>query len=121
MVENRLEGKVAAIIDAYTLCINIGKNKGVKEGMSFEVVEPIKEIKDPDTKEVLGKLEIKKAEVVVTQVFDKMAVAEAKETESIITLPSLIRIRALPVDLSQVPRVIKHIKVGDLVRQIVST
>lgn len=79
----KIEGKVAKIIDEYSVVINIGRNSGVVDGMVFAIfVQGDEEIKDPDSGEVLGKLENIKEHVIVSHVQDRFStcVAGMKET-----------------------------------------
>ncbi len=79
----KIEGKVAKILDEYSIVINVGRNSGVVDGMVFAVfIQSDEEIKDPDSSEVLGKLENIKEHVFVSHVQDRFStcVAGAKET-----------------------------------------
>ncbi len=60
-------GKVASI-SGNTIYINLGTAQDVKVGDTFGVYKVIKEIKDPDTGEVLGKEEQKVGEIKIIQV-----------------------------------------------------
>ena len=61
----KIEGKVAKILDEYSIVINVGRNNGVVDGMVFAVfVQSNEDIKDPDSSEVLGKLENIKEHVI---------------------------------------------------------
>jgi len=51
---------VAKVIDDYKIVINKGSTSGVKENALYNVIELGDDIIDPDTKEVLEKLEIVK-------------------------------------------------------------
>ena len=52
-----IRGKVARILTARQLALNIGVKDGVKVGMLFDVLDPKgDDITDPDTGEVLGSL-----------------------------------------------------------------
>jgi hypothetical protein len=76
MTEHKqLKGKVAAILNEYSIAINIGKNDGVKQGMVFAVVGN-RPIVDPDSAKILGQYEYDKVKVTVSKVDDKYSVAE---------------------------------------------
>lgn len=62
-----LVGKIANV-DGGTLYLNVGSEAGVKEGDEFNVYRVGKQIKDPDTGEVLGADESKVGRVKVTAV-----------------------------------------------------
>ncbi len=79
-MENKIEGKVARILDEYSIVINVGRNNGVVNGMVFVVyVQGDDEIKDPDSGESLGKLENVKDYVYVSHVQDKFSTCVAGE------------------------------------------
>ena len=83
MAEQALKGKVARILNAREIVINIGRNEGVEIGMYFNVLDPKGEnIKDPDTHEILGSLERPKVKVRITSVQDRLSVASTfRKTE----------------------------------------
>ena len=62
-----LVGKIANV-DGGTLYVNVGSEAGVKEGDEFTVYRVGKQIKDPDTGEVLGADEVKVGRVKITAV-----------------------------------------------------
>ena len=73
---NNIKGKVAKILNSRELVINIGSDKGVVEGMIFNVLDPSGEgIRDPDTGRELGSLRRTKLQVKVSVVQKSMAVA----------------------------------------------
>ncbi|MEE9260112.1 MAG: hypothetical protein V3U40_03240 [Candidatus Scalindua sediminis] len=79
-----IEGKVAKILDEYSMVINVGRNDGVTEGMVFVIfTQSGNEIKDPDTGETLGTLENVKDYVSVAHIQDKFATCVAKEVKKI--------------------------------------
>jgi len=69
-----IEGKVAEILDKYTLVANIGKEEDVEEGMEFEIYDEGPMITDPETGEELGKPETVKITVVASDVKENMTV-----------------------------------------------
>ncbi len=79
-----IEGKVAKILDEYSIVINVGRNDGVTEGMVFVVfTQSSDEIKDPDSGETLGTLENVKDYVSAVHIQDKFATCVAKEVKRI--------------------------------------
>ena len=79
----KIEGKVAKILDEYSIVINIGRNHGVVDGMVFAVfIQSDEEVKDPDSSEVLGKLEHIKEHVFVAHVQDKFSTCVAGEKDT---------------------------------------
>lgn len=68
--------KVAQIITASQIVLNMGSDHGVTVGLRYRIILPI-EVKDPDNPEnKLFTLEYSKGVVEVTQVFDKVSVAK---------------------------------------------
>ena len=79
----KIEGKVARILDEYSIVINVGRNNGVVNGMVFAVfVQSNEEVKDPDSGEVLGKMENIKEHVFVAHVQDKFSTCVAGEKDA---------------------------------------
>lgn len=84
-MEKIIEGKVAKILDEYSIVINVGRNNGVTRDMVFAVfTQSEDEIKDPDSSEVLGKLENIKDYVSAVHVQDKFSTCTALETRKMI-------------------------------------
>ena len=73
-----IEGLVARILNDESVVINRGSAHGVKEGMRFAIFTELDEVKDPETGESIGKLELVKARVVAMHVQENMATAEAE-------------------------------------------
>ncbi len=79
----KIEGKVAKILDEYSIVINVGRDNGVVNGMVFAVfVQSDEEVKDPDSGETLGKLENIKEHVFVAHVQDKFSTCVAGERDT---------------------------------------
>lgn len=77
----KIEGKVAKILDKKTIVANIGEKDGVESGMKFRIYEPGERIRDPDTKEVIGRApDITKGTVVARDVKENMTVMETERT-----------------------------------------
>ncbi len=116
-----LNGKISAIINTYTVALNIGADKGVSEGMKFDILYPEIIITDPDTKVELGKMSYIKARIRVIKVYDKFSIARSDEQVSKPTFPSFLiqssETKKLPVDEYLVDKDEK-IKIGDIVMQI---
>lgn len=70
-----IKGKVAGILNARELVINIGKDHGVTTDMIFKILAdtPL-DVKDPDTGEHLGQIDREKVRVRVSEVQDKISV-----------------------------------------------
>lgn len=75
MSNKPITGKVAGVLNERELTINIGSEKGVYEGMKFKVLtsSPI-EVKDPDTKEILGTVDREKVQVKAVEIFKNYSI-----------------------------------------------
>jgi curli biogenesis system outer membrane secretion channel CsgG len=62
-----------ADVSGSTLVIAAGGNDGVSVGEIFEVLQVVREVKDPTTKEVLDRITNKVGEMTITSVRDKIA------------------------------------------------
>jgi len=79
-----IRGKVARVLNAREIAINVGAARGVTVGMYFDVIDTHdEEIKDPDTEEVLGSIERPKVRVKITHVQEKLAIASTYKAESV--------------------------------------
>ena len=79
-----IRGKVARIINAREVVLNIGQDQGVRVGMSFDILTPRGlDIRDPDTGENLGSFQRAKNRVRVIQTQDKMSLASTYRIRSV--------------------------------------
>jgi len=116
----KLEGKIAAILDRTTVVINRGARDGVSEDDVFWIYSELGPFIDPDTKENLGTTKEIWGKVVVTTVEERFCVAkteyQVKNFAALMGLANLFgttteHIR-LPVDESQISNKLTKIKVG---------
>ena len=71
-----IRGKVAKILNTREVALNVGTQQGVQLGMVFNILAPGSgEVRDPDTGEVLGSVDLAKAMVRVNAAHEKFAVA----------------------------------------------
>jgi hypothetical protein len=70
--------KVAKIIDPTTVILAAGAESGVKDGMEFVIYDLTETIRDPDTGDDLGQLEIVKGTVRAVHVQEKITLARTK-------------------------------------------
>ena len=71
-----IHGKVARVLNSREVAVNKGSDAGVKIGMIFKILSTKgSEIKDPDTGEPLGSVDLAKTSVKVTAVKPRIAVA----------------------------------------------
>jgi hypothetical protein len=76
MSDERIRGLVAAILNRREVVLNVGSRQGVTENMTFAILdEEGAEIRDPETGEVLGSVELPKVLVRAVRVQDSLAVA----------------------------------------------
>jgi len=122
-----IEGKVAEVLDKYSLAANIGQGEGVEPGMKFEVYEEGPMVTDPETGEELGKPETVKARLTVKSVKQKMSILETGTTTvKQQTIPNLFssnyttKQKKLETDEYKFIKEDRtKIKVGDPIRQVV--
>lgn len=83
-INQPIKGKVAKILTARELVINIGSKNGVMEGMKFVVLDPKGEdIKDPETGHILGSIERPKIKVKIIKVQENLSVASTFQKKSV--------------------------------------
>lgn len=130
---NRREGKVVSIrpydgaseIDA--VVINLGRDHGVTEGDKFLIYRYGEEVKDPDTGESLGKVEIVLGRGVVKHIQQSMTTLVPRTKKRSITkinpgisgLPGLMGTpfgKSEVIEQTEEPEPFDPIYVGDLVR-----
>ena len=79
-----IEGRVAQILNARELVINVGSEAGVAAGMKFAVMSrSATQIIDPDTNEVLDEIDREKVRVRATEVRPKIAICKTYVTRTI--------------------------------------
>jgi hypothetical protein len=80
----RLEGRVAQILNARELIINIGSEGGIKPKMKFAVLSeyPL-EVVDPTTKEVLDVVDREKVRVEVSEIRPRIAICRTYRVKRI--------------------------------------
>lgn len=80
----QLVGRVANILNAKELVINIGANKGVVPGMKFAVMaESPMPVSDPETGEVLDTIDREKVRVETVEVREKISTCRTFRTREI--------------------------------------
>jgi hypothetical protein len=67
--------KIAQILSATRVVLAAGTEQGVQEGMEFIIYDLSDPIKDPDTGELLGRLELHKGRVRVIHAQERIATA----------------------------------------------
>lgn len=115
--------KVAKIISTKQIVINAGKKDGIKVGDELEIVDQYgASVRDPDTGELLGTLDMPKGKVIVSTIYEKMAIADAPKINITSSNTNILGI-ATQADLNVDPKQItgtenisnKPIQIGDIV------
>ena len=70
-----VQTKVARIIDPTQIVLAAGETDGVREGMEFVIYDLSDTIRDPETQEDLGRIELVKGRVIADHVQDKITIA----------------------------------------------
>ena len=80
-MSDRIEGRVATVLNEREVAINVGSKDGVQTGMRFAILSeyPIR-ITDPGSDELLGEIDRPKVRVKVSEVNEKFSVARTYET-----------------------------------------
>lgn len=82
--ERKLVGRVASILNAKELVINIGANQGVSPRMKFAVMaESPMSVTDPETGEVLDMIDREKVRVEAVEVREKISICRTYRTREI--------------------------------------
>lgn len=81
---NRLEGRVAQILNAREVVINIGSAQDVKRGMKFAILaETPVEVIDPNTNEVLDTIDREKVRVEASEVRERITICRTFRTRTV--------------------------------------
>ena len=126
--------KIAKIIDEYTVIVNAGSNQEIAIGDTFRILdEKGSAVKDPDTNEIIGYMDLIKGTVTVSEIFEKMCICESTTYTKVNTnfMQSLQKInetlatierKKLNIDFAQITGGLRHsdapIRVGDTVEKI---
>ncbi len=79
-----IRGKVARVLNAREVALNKGSDDGVEVGMVFKILSAKgSDIKDPDTGESIGSVDIEKTSVKVTTVQDRVSVGSTFRTRRV--------------------------------------
>lgn len=77
---NKKEFKVVKILDEYNLIINAGRGHGIELNDEFQILDKKgSKVVDPDTNEVIGRLDLVKATVEVTELHEKMCICSSRK------------------------------------------
>ena len=79
-----IRGKVARVLNAREVAINVGSRDGVEVGMIFKILSTKgSQITDPDTEDLLGSVELEKTRVKVIMVQERIAVASTYRSKKV--------------------------------------
>jgi hypothetical protein len=96
MATKKIKGRIIRILDKKTVIINLGKMDNIDSESIFYILGDPEPVVDPFTKSELGLVNVTKARVKASQVFDKFTIATTKWTDyrfifEGLTLPSMTR------------------------------
>jgi hypothetical protein len=106
--------KVVKVINKFKVVLNKGRKDGIREGQRFRLIERTnEELRDPDTGEFLGYLEIPKGEGVVIHTTETTSVLESDYWEKIPQEPNFLQSLLNIKSFSYKKKPFENPKVGD--------
>jgi len=113
--QQRLMGRVAQILNARELVINIGSENGVKPKMKFAILaEKPLEVRDPDTGDVLDVIDREKVRVEASEVRPKITICRTYRVKRIgggalhaSSIPSLVSVASLFEPAREIPETLE--------------
>lgn len=127
-------GKVVRVLNPFEVVVNLGSQAGVEEEDGFVVYAQGEELKDPDTGESLGVLEIVRGRARATHVQEKLTTLRSTETyskpeqqrrpilrspiERFAGLSPLVPQEEYVTEYVEAPAPFQNVKVGDLARRL---
>jgi hypothetical protein len=125
-----LQGRVIKILDEYRVVVDLGYEQGVTKDMKFFIYSQGEEIRDPETDEVIDRIEIVKHKLKVNHIQERISIMQSDEYEYI--YPTFFTYKSafepasknIPFYTDTQPQKsseddYKKIKVGDLVKQCI--
>ena len=129
-----MELKVAQILSPTAIVLGGGSREGVEIGMEFVIYELGDPVLDPETRELLGRLEIIKGRVQVTHVQERLSTAKTvkhtvkkRRTVPLFPIPTMFREEVQEIDVIEKLSVEKMdagyerrliVRVGDRARSV---
>ena len=84
--------KVVKVLNDFKVVLNKGHKDGIKEGQRFRLIEKTnEELRDPDTGELFGYLEIPKGEGVVVHATENTSILESDYWEKVPQKPNVLQ------------------------------
>jgi hypothetical protein len=77
-----VEAKVAEVLDAARVALNIGRYAGVEKGQNVTLWRLV-EVTDPDTGDVLGAVRLDKLRMIVEDVYDRFCIASVRRQSNL--------------------------------------
>lgn len=137
MSENKKTLKIIKIVDETTVIINGGSKQGIEKNDKFTILDKEKgAIKDPDTNEIIGELDIIKDSIYAVEIYPNMTICkshyvkgtEPREISGIATLARSFSHTGTPgyyeelnVNQKQItglPKSNEPISIGDIVQKV---
>jgi len=118
-MEKIRELRVAKVLDEFRVVLNAGEADGVKTGMIFAIFSIGEKIVDPDSRDILGRLEIVKGRVRIEHVQANMCIGHSSDTwERPRQLTGIVALQAGPELTETLPRRLENVAEGDRARRI---
>ncbi len=116
-----IKGKITNVIDLYTIIINVGQKQNVSVGMIFKIIAKVIQIKDPDSHELLGTMELEKDRVKITSVSEKFSLAQTFQSVLAPISPTLSFSQVMQKTLdTEAQEIDRKVRVGDVVIQVLA-
>lgn len=118
-MEKVRELRVAKVLDEFKVVLNAGEEDGVKAGMVFVIFAIGEKVIDPDSKDILGRLELVKGRVRIEHVQANMCIGHSSDTyERPRQLTGVLALQAGPELTETLPRRLENVAEGDRARRI---
>jgi hypothetical protein len=118
-METVRELRVAKVLDEFRVVLNAGENDGVKLGMVFVIFSIGEKVIDPESKDILGRLEIVKGRVRIEHVQANMSIGHSSDTyERPRQLTGILALQAGPELTETISRRLENVAEGDRARRI---
>lgn len=113
------ELRVAKVLDEFSVVLNAGGDDGVRPGMVFAIFTLGEKIVDPDSKDILGRLEVVKGRVRIEHVQANMCTGRSSETcERPRQFTGILALQAGPELTETVARRLERVAEGDRARLV---
>jgi hypothetical protein len=118
-MEKGRELRVAKVLDEFRVVLNAGEQDGVEPGMVFVIYAIGEKIIDPDSKDILGRLEVVKGRVRIEHVQANMSIGRSSDTyERPRPTTGVLALQVGPELTETVARRLENVAEGDRARRI---